>query len=95
MAELECEDGLVEELLVDHLVEGGYDAVNGDAVKCEAEDAIKLSECESEAGLRGRLCKVLMLYDEVSDAESVLGDEPLHCAGSILDLEYCAVLLVG
>jgi hypothetical protein len=47
--EPESKDGVIEEVLVDHLVEGGNDAGDGDGVVGETEDTV----CENEEERRG------------------------------------------
>lgn len=53
-----------------------------------------LSEGKGEAWLLCCLCKVLVLDGEIADGEYVIGNEPLHGTGSILDLELGAIGLV-
>lgn len=55
----------------------------------------ELSESERQPRLVRRLGKVLLLDGEVTDGKSVLGDDTLEGAGTVLDLELGAVRLVG
>lgn len=54
-----------------------------------------LSEGEGEARLLGCLGEQHILDLEVADGEVVLGDEALHGARAVTDLEGGAVALVG
>lgn len=54
-----------------------------------------LPEGKGEAWLLCCLCKVLALDGEIADVEYVIGNEPLHGTGSILDLELGAIGLVS
>jgi hypothetical protein len=92
--EVEGKDGLVDEALVDHLVEGRDDAVDGQSVEAHAQNTVETAESKGKTGLAGGLGKVLTLDLEVTNGESVLGDETLHATGAVADLEVGAVLLV-
>jgi hypothetical protein len=92
--ESEGEDGLVQQLLVDHVVERRGDLVDGDIVVRQSEDAIKLAKGESETGFLGGLSEQLVLDDQVGDTEVVTRDETLDATGSVLDGEFGPVRLV-
>lgn len=94
VAQVEGEDGLVDQLLVDHVVEGRHDPVDRDGVVAQAQDAVEAPEGEGQAGLVGRLGEVLPLDREVADGHFVVGHEAAQAAGAVLDLEGAAVFLV-
>lgn len=94
-AEVKGKDGLVNELLVDHGVEGRNDTLDSDAVKAETENAVKATEGESQARLAGGLAKVEVLDVDIADGEGILGDKTLHLTGTVADLKLGAVGLVG
>lgn len=95
VGQVEGKDGLVQELLVDHLVEGGDDVVDRDGVVGQAHDTIKATKGKGQTGLLGSLGKVLALDLEVTDLDIIVGDETRQAAGSVVDLEFTTVLLVG
>lgn len=94
VCEVEGKDFLVEEALVNHAVEGRDDLVDGDGVKAETQDTVETAEGESKSGLLNGLAKELVLDDEVTDGELVLGDVATDAAGAVLDGELGTVLLV-
>lgn len=53
-----------------------------------------LAESKGKTGLLHSLCKVLSLDGEITNGHGVLGDEALHRARAITDLEGRAVGLV-
>lgn len=87
IAEVEGEDGLVKETLVEHVVEGGNDFVNGDGVVTETHDAVEPAKGKGKTGLRGRLGEVLVLDLEVPNLEDIVGDEAAKLTGAVADLE--------
>jgi hypothetical protein len=93
-SEPEGEDGLVQQLLVDHVVERRGDLVDGDVVVRQSEDTVKLAKGESETGFLGGLSEQLVLDDQVGDTEVVTRDETFNATGSVLDGELGPVRLV-
>lgn len=91
----EGKDGLVNQLLIDHVVKGRDDAVHGNAVVSKTENTVKAAEGKGKAGLASSLGKVLALDLDVADSDDIVGDETLQAAGSIVDLKRATVLLVG
>lgn len=89
------EDRLVQELLVDHLVEGRDHAVHSNTVIAETEDTVEATEGESQAGLLRCLSKVLILDLEVANLHDIVGDETRQAARSVVDFELAAVGLVS
>ena len=87
VAEVEREDGLVDQVLVDHVVEGWYDLVDADAVVAQAEDAVEAGKGEGETGLLSDFAEVLLLNLEVAYLNCVLRDESLDATRSVPDLE--------
>lgn len=69
--------------------------VDSNGVIGQAEDTVKLAEGESKTRLLCSLREVDAGNGEVANPESVLGDEALHGARSILDREVGAIGLVG
>jgi hypothetical protein len=69
--------------------------VDRDGVIGQTQDTIEATEGESQTGLLGSLGKVLALDLEVTDLDIIVGDETRQAAGSVVDLELTAVLLVG
>ena len=47
IAEIEGDNGFVDKLLVNHLVEGRHDLVDADGVETKAHDSIEAAEGES------------------------------------------------
>lgn len=94
VGEVESENGLVQETLVDHLVEGRDDAVDGDGVVGQTKDAIKAAKGKSKAGFAGGLGKVLILDLEVTDGENIVGYEASQATRAVMDLEVGSVGLV-
>lgn len=86
-AEVEGKDGLVQKLLVDHLVEGRNDLVDGDGVVAQAKNTIETAKGKGKAGLVGGLSKVLVLDLQVTDGHNVVGDEARQAARAVLDLK--------
>ena len=54
-----------------------------------------LSESESETRFLGGFSKVLALYFEVTDGESVPGYEALHGSRAVLNRELGTICLIG
>lgn len=88
-AETEGEDGLVDQLLVDHIVERRDNVVDTavssiandnsrDGVVAETEDTVKFAKRKGKSGLLGSLCKVLVFDGEVADRDDVTRDEALE-----------------
>lgn len=92
---VEGEDGFVQEFVVDHLVEGRDNAVDGNGIIAEAEDAIEAAKGKCQTGLARCLCKVLVLNLEVADLEDVVGDKAGQASAAVADLKLGAVLLIG
>lgn len=95
LAEVKGEDGLVDQLLVNHVVERRHDLVDRDRVIAHAQNAIEFAEGKGQTRLLGSLGEVLVLDGEVTNLQGVLGDETLHGPGTVLNLERGTVLLVG
>jgi hypothetical protein len=93
--EVESKDGLVQKLLVDHLVEGRDHAVHGNAVIAETEDTVEATKGESQTGLLSGLSEVLVLDLEVADGDNIIGDETRQAARSVVDLELGAIFLIS
>jgi hypothetical protein len=94
ITQVEGKHGLINRLLVDHVVEGGDHLVNGDGVVAKAKNTIKATESKGKARLIGGLSKVLSLDLQVTDLQSVLGHEAAQAAGSIPNLELGTILLI-
>lgn len=94
VSEIEREDGLINELLLNHLVERRGDAIHSDPRVAETENAIKATKGESQAGLAGSLGKELVVDGNVTNGHSVLRDEAAETTRAILNLKARAVLLV-
>jgi len=95
VTQIEAEDRLVEQLLVDHVVEGRDDPVDGDGVVGQTQDAIEAAKRKGQARLAGRLSEVLVLDLQIADANDVVGDEATQAARAVADAELGTVLLVG
>lgn len=95
VTQVEAEDRLVDELLVDHVVEGRDDLVDGDGVVAQTQDTVEAAKGKGQARLAGRLSEVLVLDLQIADLKDVIGDEAAQAAGSVADAELRAVLLVG
>jgi hypothetical protein len=78
VTEVEGEDGLVEQVLGDHLVEGRRDLVDTDGIVTQTEDTVESAESESKTRLLGGLTKELVLDLDVTNLDSVLGDVTLN-----------------
>jgi hypothetical protein len=75
VAKVESKHFIIKETLIDHVVEGRRDVVDGDGIVTEAEDTIEPAESEGKTRLRCGFTKQLILDLQVTDAESILGDE--------------------
>lgn len=95
LAQSERKHGLVEELLVEHVVEGGNNVVDGDGVVCQSKDTVEFTKGKSESRLFGGFGKVLVLDGKVTDDDSVLRDETFEGTGSVSNGKLGSVGLVG
>mmetsp|Transcript_51311 Transcript_51311/g.159019 ORF Transcript_51311/g.159019 Transcript_51311/m.159019 type:complete len:413 (-) Transcript_51311:78-1316(-) len=99
LLEVKGEDGLVDELLVDHGLEGRRDVVLGDALEAEAEQAVKLAGSEGDVeraeGDLADLRERLSLHVHGPHGDRVLAEDALHGAGAVLDRVLPAVRLEG
>ena len=95
VAEVEGEDGLVQQTLIEHVVEGRNDLVDGDGVVAKTHDTVEAAKGKGKAGLRGSLGKVLVLDLQVANLEDIVGNEAAELTRAVADLERGAVLLVG
>lgn len=95
VAEVEGEDRLVNSLLVNKVVEGGNNLVDGNGVVTKTEDTVEAAEGKGKAGLASSLGKVLLLDLKVANGDVILGDETSQAARAVVDLELGAVGLVG
>jgi len=95
VAEVEGENGLVKKTLVEHVVKGRNDLVDGDGVVAKTHDAVKAAKGEGKTGLRCGLGEVLVLDLEVANLEYIVGDETAELTGAVANLEGGTVLLVG
>lgn len=95
VAEVEAEDGLIEQVLVKHAVERRDDAVHRDGVVAETHDTVEAAKGKGETRLRSRLGEELVLDLEVANLDGVLANIALKAAGAVPDGELGAVLLVG
>lgn len=95
VAQVEGEDGLVQETLVQRVVEGRDHLVDGDGVEAQTQDTVEAAKGEGQTRLLGRLGKVLVLDLQVADRQSILRHETAQAARAVLNGELGAVLLVG
>lgn len=95
VGQVEGEDGLVDELLLNHTVEGRHDVLNGNGVIAQTQNTVEAAEQEGQARLAGSLGEILVLDLKVADGDDIVGDETLQAARAVVDLEAGAVLLVG
>lgn len=94
VSQIESKNALVKEILVQQVVEGRDDLVDGDGVETQSQDAVEATEGKSKAGLAGRLGEQLILDLQITDLDGVLRDVSTQTARSVSDLELAAVLLV-
>lgn len=95
VTQVESKLGLIQKLLVQHVVEGGNHLVHRDGVVSKTQDTIKATESESQARLFGSLSKVLVLDLEVADLQGILRDKAAQTARAVANGEFGTVLLVG
>jgi hypothetical protein len=95
IAQVEGENGLIQEFLVEHVVEGRNDLVDRNRIEAQTQDAIETAKGESKTGLAGGLGEVLLLDLQVSDLHDVLGHETREAARAILNGELGSVGLVS
>lgn len=95
VTQVEGEDRLVKQTLIQQVVEGGRDLVDGDGVVAETQDTVETAKGKGQTGLAGRLREELVLDLQVTDGNDVLRDEAAQASGSIADAELGAILLVG
>jgi len=95
ISKIESEDLLVKEALLDHVVKGWHNFVDGDGVIAQTQDTIKSTKGEGQARFAGGLTKFLLLDLQVSNLKGVLRDEPCNASRAISDLEVRPILLVG
>ena len=94
VTEVEGEDGLIKQVLGDHLIERRRDLVNTDGIVTQTEDTVESAKGESKTGLLGSFTEELVLNLDVTDLDSVLGDVTLDGTRAVADSEVGAVLLV-
>ncbi len=95
LTKVKGKDSLVNELLVDHLVEGRDHLVDGDGVIAKTQNTVEATESKSQARLVSGLGKVGVLDLEVTNGDNVVGDEASQAARAVVDLKIAAVLLVS
>lgn len=95
IAKVESKHGLINLLLVHHVVERRDYLVDGDGVIAQTQDTVELTEDEGKAGLLGCLSEVLVLNLDVTNLDGVLRHETTQATRSVSDGEFGAVLLVG
>lgn len=98
LLKVESEYWLVDELLIDHRLEGCGDLVRGDALEAQTQQAVELPSCESDVqeseGDLAHLRKELALHVYATYRDSVFAEDALHRTGTILHLVIPSVLLV-
>lgn len=95
VAQVESKLGLIQKLLVQHVVEGRDHLVDGDGVVSQTQDTIKAAEGKGQTRLASSLGEVLLLDLQVADLQGVLRHEAAQAARAVADLELGTVLLVG
>lgn len=94
-SESETKDGLIEELLVEHVVEWRDNVVDRDGIVGETKDTVELTKGKSESWLFGCLGKVLVFDGKITDDDSVLRDKALERSRSVSNGKVSSVGLVG
>ena len=94
IAEVEGENGFVQKTLVDHLIEGWDDPVDGDSIISETQDTIKSTESKCKTWLLGGFGEDLVFDREITNGQSVLRNETAELSRPISDLERSSILLV-
>jgi hypothetical protein len=84
-----------DEVLSNHVVEHGNDAIDSDGLESKTEDTIELSEHESKSRLLGGLSKGLLLDLETCNGNNILGEETAHGTRTVLDAESSSIGNVG
>lgn len=95
VAQVEAEDRLVKQTLVQQIVEGRGDLVDGDGVIAQTQDAIETTKGKGQTGLAGGLREELVLDLQVTDRNDILRYEATQASRSVTDAELGAVLLVS
>jgi len=93
--QVEAKDGLVDQALVDKVVEGRDDTLDGDGVIAETKDTVKLAKGKGKTRLLDRLAKGLILDDDAADVEVVVADNTLERTRAVLNAKLSAVGLEG
>ena len=72
VAEIEGEDGLIDQILINHVVKRGRDMIDRDGIVTETQDAIETAKGKGQTRLAGCFSEQLVLDLKISNAESVL-----------------------
>lgn len=94
ITQVKRKDWFIQQALVNHVVKGRDDLIDGDRVKAQTKDAVKATKGESKAGFACCLSEVLLLDLQVTNLQGVLRDETAEAAGAISDRKLGSVLLV-
>jgi len=95
ITEVESENRVIQKTLVDHVVEGRGDLVDGDGVVSQTQDAVESTKGKGKTGLLGGLGEELVLDLEVTNGHDIAGNESAQASGAVLDGEGRPVLRVG
>ena len=93
VAQIKGKDGLIDLLLVQHVVERRNNLVDGDGVKAQSQDTVESTKGKSKTRLAGCFGELLVLELQIPNLDGVFGNKATQTAGSISDLELAAVLL--
>lgn len=95
VTKVEGEDWLIKESLINHVVEGRDDLVDGNGIITKTHNSVESAKGKGESWLLCGLREVLVLDLQVADGDGVLGNVAAETARAIADLEVGTVLLVG
>ena len=72
--EVEAEQGVLDQALADHVVEGRHHTIHGNVGVTHAEDPVKLGGYKGHAWLRESLGEGLLLDVDTSEGDGVSGE---------------------
>jgi len=78
-------NGFINEILVNHLIKGWGDMIDGNRVISKTEDAVKFAEGKREARFLHSLGEQLSFDGQIANPQVVTRDKSLHGTRSVFD----------
>lgn len=94
ITQVESKDGLIQQVLVQHLVERRNNLVDGDGIITQTQNTVKATESKGKTRLARGLGKVLPLDLQVSNLHVILGNKSAETARAVSDGEFGSIALV-